>query len=48
VTTAATDNTAAAALAADKMADLIGGSGEIALVVHDQTSATGIQRAMVL
>ncbi|CAN7738598.1 ABC transporter substrate-binding protein [Paenibacillus sp. LjRoot56] len=44
VTTAATDNKAAAALAADKMAALIGGEGEIALVVHDQTSRTGIDR----
>jgi ribose transport system substrate-binding protein len=44
VTTAATDNIAAAALAADKMAELIGGSGKIALVVHDQTSRTGIDR----
>ena len=44
VTTAATDNKAAAALAADKMAALIGNEGEIALVVHDQTSRTGIDR----
>ena len=44
VTTAATDNTAAAGVAADKMAELIGGSGEIALVVHDQTSQTGVTR----
>lgn len=44
VTTAATDNIAAAGAAADKMAELIGGSGEVALVVHDQTSATGIGR----
>jgi ribose transport system substrate-binding protein len=44
VTTASTDNVAAAALAADKMAELIGGSGKIALVVHDQTSRTGIDR----
>lgn len=44
VTTAATDNKAAAALAADKMALLIGNEGEIALVVHDQTSRTGIDR----
>jgi ribose transport system substrate-binding protein len=44
VTTAATDNLAAAALAADKMATLIGGSGKVALVVHDQTSRTGIDR----
>ncbi len=33
VTTATTDNKAAAALAADKMAELIGKSGEVALVV---------------
>jgi len=44
VTTAATNNVAAAALAADKMAALIGNAGEIALVVHDQTSRTGIDR----
>jgi ribose transport system substrate-binding protein len=44
LTTAATDNIAAAALAADKMAELIGGEGDIALVVHDQTSRTGIDR----
>ncbi len=44
LTTAATDNVAAAALAADKMAELIGGSGKVALVVHDQTSRTGIDR----
>src|SRR3954447_9762244 len=44
VTTAATDNLAAAGLAADKMAALIGDSGEVALIVHDQTSRTGIDR----
>nr|WP_233170894.1 ABC transporter substrate-binding protein [Herbaspirillum sp. ASV7] len=44
VTTATTDNRAAAALAADKMADLIGKEGEIAVVAHDQTSRTGIDR----
>jgi len=44
VTTAATNSVAASALAADKMAALIGGSGEIALVVHDQTSQTAIDR----
>jgi ribose transport system substrate-binding protein len=44
VTTAATDNIAAAAVAADKMAELIGGAGEIAVIVHDQTSRTGIDR----
>ena len=42
--TASTDNIAAAALAADKMAELIGGEGKVALVVHDQTSVTGVQR----
>jgi ribose transport system substrate-binding protein len=44
VTTAATDNIAAAGMAADKMAELIGGKGEVALIVHDQTSRTGIDR----
>jgi ribose transport system substrate-binding protein len=44
VTTAATDNVAAASLAADKMAALIGNEGEVALVVHDQTSRTGVDR----
>ena len=44
LTTATTDNVAAAALAADKMAELIGGSGKIAVVAHDQTSRTGIDR----
>jgi ribose transport system substrate-binding protein len=45
VTTAATDNVAAAALAADKMAELIGGSGKVGVIVHDQTSRTGIDRS---
>ena len=44
VTTATTDNVAAAALAADKMAELIGKTGDVAVVVHDQTSRTGIDR----
>ena len=44
VTTAATDNIAAAGMAADKMAELIGGSGEVAIIMHDQTSRTGIDR----
>ena len=44
VTTASTDNIAAAALIADKMATLIGGSGEVAVIAHDQTSRTGIDR----
>jgi ribose transport system substrate-binding protein len=42
--TAATDNVAAAALAADKMAELIGGEGKVAVIAHDQTSRTGIDR----
>ncbi|AEV36741.1 ABC sugar transporter, periplasmic ligand binding protein [Pseudovibrio sp. FO-BEG1] len=41
---AATDNVAAASLAADKMAELIGKSGKVAVVAHDQTSRTGIDR----
>ena len=45
VTTAATDNVAAAALAADKMAELVGGSGKVGVIVHDQTSRTGIDRS---
>ena len=44
LTTCATDNLAAAALAADKMADMIGNSGEVGVIVHDQTSRTGIDR----
>ncbi|MCB0045874.1 MAG: ABC transporter substrate-binding protein [Caldilineaceae bacterium] len=44
VATAATDNVAAAALAADKMAELIGDEGQVAVIVHDQTSRTGIDR----
>ena len=44
VATASTDNVAAAALAADKMAELIGGEGQVAVVAHDQTSRTGIDR----
>lgn len=42
--TAATDNIKAAGAAADKMASLIGGTGEVAIVAHDQTSRTGIDR----
>jgi len=45
LTTAATDNIAAAATAADHMATLIGpDGGEVALICHDQTSRTGIDR----
>ncbi|MPY80955.1 MAG: substrate-binding domain-containing protein, partial [Actinophytocola sp.] len=38
VTTAATDNKAAAALAAKRMAAEIGDKGQVAIVAHDQTS----------
>ena len=44
LTTTTTDNLAAAGLAADKMAELIGGEGDVAVLVHDQTSRTGIDR----
>lgn len=44
VATASTDNLKAAGAAADKMAEAIGGKGEVAVVVHDQTSATGVGR----
>ena len=44
VATAATDNIAAAALAADKMAEAIGEEGKVGVIVHDQTSRTGIDR----
>lgn len=42
--TATTDNIAAAALAADKMAELIGHEGKVAVIAHDQTSQTGVDR----
>ena len=44
LTTAATDNKAAAAEAAKHMSELLGGQGKVAMVVHDQTSLTGQQR----
>jgi ribose transport system substrate-binding protein len=44
MTTCRTDSVAAAATAADKMAEAIGGSGEVGVIVHDQTSRTGIDR----
>jgi ribose transport system substrate-binding protein len=44
VTTVATDNSVAAGVAADKLAEAIGGSGKVAVIVHDQTSQTGITR----
>ena len=44
VATAATDNIAAAAMAADKMAEALGDAGKVAVVAHDQTSRTGVDR----
>lgn len=44
VATCSTDNAKAAAYAADKMAEAIGKSGEIAVIAHDQTSKTGVDR----
>jgi ribose transport system substrate-binding protein len=44
VTTAATDNKAAAAEAAKHLSELIGGKGKVAVIVHDQTSRSGIDR----
>jgi len=42
--TCSTDNMAAAAMAADKMGEAIGGEGEIGAIIHDQASATGVGR----
>ena len=44
VTTAATDNVAAAALAADKMSALIGGTGKVGIITRDESSRTGHDR----
>jgi len=44
VTTAATNNKAAAAEAAKHLSAAIGGTGQVAMVVHDQTSRSGIDR----
>lgn len=44
LTTVSTDNIVAAGLAADKMAEAIGLKGKVAVIVHDQTSRTGIDR----
>jgi ribose transport system substrate-binding protein len=41
---AKTDSLGAGALAADKMAELIGGSGEVVIVSHSQTNPTGVER----
>src|SRR3954469_711088 len=44
VTTAATDNKAAAAQAAKHLSGEIGGKGKVAVIVRDQTSRSGIDR----
>lgn len=44
VTTASTDNKAAAAEAAKHMSELLGGKGKVGIVVHDQTSKSAIDR----
>ena len=44
LTTVATDNWSAAALAADKLAEAIGKKGEVAVICHDDYSITGIFR----
>jgi len=41
---AATDSKAAGALAAEHMAELIGGEGEVAIVGHSQINSTGVER----
>lgn len=44
VTTVQTDNKAAAAEAAKRMVELLGGKGTVGLICHDQTSQTGKER----
>jgi len=44
VTTAATDNKAAAAEVAKHLSEQLGGKGVVGMVIHDQTSQTGIDR----
>jgi ribose transport system substrate-binding protein len=44
LTTAATDNKAAAAEAAKHMCELIGGKGKVGVIVHDQVSKSGADR----
>src|SRR3954465_12258097 len=44
LTTAATDNKAAAAEAAKHLSELIGGKGKVGVIVHDQTSRSGVDR----
>src|SRR5690606_20536648 len=43
-TLAATDSKVAGALAAEHMAELIGGAGEVAIVAHSQINSTGVER----
>lgn len=43
-TLAATDSKVAGALAAEHMAELIGGAGEVAIVGHSQINSTGVER----
>ncbi|MDR1108911.1 MAG: ABC transporter substrate-binding protein [Spirochaetaceae bacterium] len=40
----ATDSRVAAAAAADKMGEALGGQGKVAIICHDQTNTTGILR----
>ena len=44
VTICQTDSMAAGALAAEHMAELIGGSGKVAIVGHSQINSTGVER----
>jgi ribose transport system substrate-binding protein len=44
VTTAATDNKAAAAADAEHLSKLLGGKGLVGMVIHDETSQSGIDR----
>jgi len=44
VSIAKTDSLGAGALAADHMAELIGGKGEVAIVGHSQINSTGVER----
>ena len=44
VSIAKTDSLGAGALAADHMAELIGGEGEVAIVGHSQINSTGVER----
>ncbi|UJP09979.1 ABC transporter substrate-binding protein [Microbacterium sp. KUDC0406] len=43
-TLAATDSKVAGALAAEHMAELIGGKGDVAIVAHSQINSTGVER----